>query len=112
MSDLARDIEKLSPAKRALLLKRLRTKEVSHTPIRLNQQRREAGNVPLSFAQERLWFQVQMEPEAPFYTLAAAFALSGDLQIEALAQSLHELVRRHESLRTHFSLLAEHPVQV
>ncbi|HEX7736861.1 MAG TPA: amino acid adenylation domain-containing protein, partial [Ktedonobacteraceae bacterium] len=68
--------------------------------------------LPLSFAQQRLWFLDKLVPGNPFYNICRAISLSGDLQIAALAQSLHELVRRHESLRTHFSLLAEHPVQV
>ncbi|MEM8722530.1 MAG: amino acid adenylation domain-containing protein [Cyanobacteria bacterium P01_G01_bin.39] len=59
-------------------------------------------NIPLSFAQQRLWFLAQLEPESPFYNEAAALRLSGQLNISIFKQSLKELFRRHEPLRTTF----------
>ncbi len=58
------------------------------------------GEIPLSFAQERLWFLARLEPENPFYSMPAAFRLTGALAAAALAASLAEIVRRHEVLRT------------
>ena len=60
-------------------------------------------DLPLSFAQERLWFLDRMEPGRAWYNLAAAVRLSGRLDAPALAHSLATIVRRHEGLRTSFS---------
>lgn len=69
------------------------------------------AELPLSFAQERLWFLAQLEPESPVYTIAAVFALSGPVQTQALEQSFAVLLRRHEALRTRFTLYDGHPIQ-
>jgi len=67
---------------------------------------------PLSFAQQRLWFLDQFEPQSILYNLPAALRLKGRLNIGALEASLREIIRRHESLRTTFSMAEERPVQV
>ena len=67
---------------------------------------------PTSFAQQRLWFLDQMEPGNPTYNIAAGVRLNGYLNEGALVQSLNEVVRRHESLRTVFTVVEEQPVQV
>ena len=66
---------------------------------------------PASFAQQRLWFLHQWEPESAFYTVSRALALSGPLQQDALAQALNEMVERHEVLRTTFTVRAGVPMQ-
>ncbi|WP_374089708.1 amino acid adenylation domain-containing protein [Methylomicrobium lacus] len=58
--------------------------------------------IPLSFAQQRLWFLDQLEPESPFYNIPVALRLTGHLDITTLTQSFNEIVRRHEVLRTVF----------
>ncbi len=58
--------------------------------------------LPASYAQQRLWFLWQMQPQATAYNLTGAFRLSGELNPEALAQTLSALVQRHEVLRTTF----------
>ncbi|HEX5708787.1 MAG TPA: amino acid adenylation domain-containing protein, partial [Pyrinomonadaceae bacterium] len=68
--------------------------------------------LPLSFAQQRLWFLDQLEPGSAFYNMAVAVRLTGTLDAEALRASLNEVVRRHESLRTRFSVVGEQPVQL
>ncbi|HTN83814.1 MAG TPA: condensation domain-containing protein, partial [Sorangium sp.] len=60
------------------------------------------GELPLSFAQQRLWFLDRLEPASAFYNVPAVVRLSGRLDVDALARSLQELVRRHEALRTAF----------
>ncbi|HEX6749718.1 MAG TPA: condensation domain-containing protein, partial [Longimicrobium sp.] len=70
------------------------------------------GEAPLSFAQERLWFLDHLQPGGSEYNLPAALRLRGALNEDALEQSLEELVRRHESLRTTFSSEGGEPVQV
>ena len=69
-------------------------------------------SLPLSFAQQRLWFLQQLEPESTAYNLPLAVRLSGDLDRTALQRSLSEIVRRHEALRTTFATADGEPVQV
>lgn len=68
--------------------------------------------IPLSFAQQRLWFLYQLAPNNPFYNVPAAIRLKGELDQTALERSLHEIVRRHAALRTTFTTLDGQPVQV
>jgi natural product biosynthesis luciferase-like monooxygenase protein/amino acid adenylation domain-containing protein len=67
--------------------------------------------MPLSFAQERLWFLEQLAPGLATYNIPGAVRLSGDLDEAALVGALREIVRRHESLRTRFPESAGAPVQ-
>ncbi|MEH2172557.1 amino acid adenylation domain-containing protein [Nostoc sp.] len=69
-------------------------------------------NLPLSFAQERLWLLNQLEPDSPFYNEQTAFKLHGHLNVVALEQSLNKIIERHEALRTNFHTINEQPVQV
>ncbi|HEY0366789.1 MAG TPA: amino acid adenylation domain-containing protein, partial [Pyrinomonadaceae bacterium] len=69
-------------------------------------------SLPLSFAQQRLWFFDQLEPGSSAYNLPMAVRLSGRLDVEALERTLSEIVRRHEALRTTFSVVDNNPVQV
>ncbi|AGP35405.1 hypothetical protein SCE1572_13250 [Sorangium cellulosum So0157-2] len=64
------------------------------------------GELPLSFAQQRLWFLDQLKPDSPLYNIAAALRLTGPLSAAALERSLIEIVRRHEALRTTFPAAA------
>src|SRR2546421_1328693 len=68
--------------------------------------------LPLSFAQQRLWFLDQWEPNSPLYNVPLAMRLNGSLQLTVLEQSLNEIIRRHESLRTTFATVEGQPVQV
>jgi amino acid adenylation domain-containing protein len=70
------------------------------------------GPLPLSFAQERLWFLNRVDPDSPFYNVPAALRLSGALHAEALERALGEVVRRHEALRTVFEERDGVPAQV
>jgi amino acid adenylation domain-containing protein len=68
--------------------------------------------MPLSFAQARLWFLDQLEPGNAFYNIPAAVRLSGQLNLAALEQSLNQIISRHEALRTNFVTVNGQPVQV
>ncbi|WP_438040318.1 amino acid adenylation domain-containing protein [Sorangium sp. So ce128] len=70
------------------------------------------GPLPLSFAQQRLWFLAQLEPDSAGYNMTAAVRVEGELDLAVLQESLAALVRRHESLRTTFGVAAGEPVQV
>ena len=67
-------------------------------PVRLGPMPR-LGELPLSFAQQRLWFLDQLDPGTAAYTIAARRRLPRSLDLRALSETLTELVRRHESLR-------------
>ena len=69
------------------------------------------ATLPLSFAQQRLWFLDQLVPNNPFYNISTAVRLNGQLNLTALSQTFNEIVRRHEVLRTTFVLVAGQPVQ-
>jgi acyl carrier protein len=70
------------------------------------------GNLPLSFAQERLWFIDRLRPGSPVHNLRAVFRLTGALNVAVLEKSLQEVIHRHEILRTTFPAVAGQPVQV
>jgi acyl carrier protein len=69
------------------------------------------GELPLSFAQQRLWFLAQWEPSSPFYNSPSVLRLSGGLELRVLQQTLFEVVRRHEVLRTSFPSVDGQPRQ-
>jgi amino acid adenylation domain-containing protein len=70
-----------------------------------------AEHVPLSFAQERLWFLDQLEPGAATYNLPLTLRLHGALDAEAMRRSLGEIACRHEVLRAVFRDADGRPVQ-
>ncbi|MES1241996.1 MAG: amino acid adenylation domain-containing protein [Acidobacteriota bacterium] len=69
------------------------------------------GRLPLSFAQERLWFLDRLAPGSAAYNLGAALRLEGDLSGPSLSRALTEMARRHESLRTVFRIEKGQPFQ-
>jgi amino acid adenylation domain-containing protein len=70
-----------------------------------------AGDLPLSAAQERLWFLDRLLPGIPLYNLPFTLHLRGELTPRALAAALGEIGRRHEVLRTTFHEVEGRPVQ-
>src|SRR3569832_1019571 len=96
-------IQNLSPAKLELLAQRLKKKEGAVATDRVIPRRTDSEvAVPLSFAQQRLWFLDGLNPESAFYNVPTAVRLRGALNVTALERSLNELLRRHETLRTSF----------
>jgi len=104
-------IANLSPEKRALLESRLNGRHASAQSGAIP-RRPTHDTTPLSSAQERLWFLDQYEPANPIYNRPLALRLAGSLDIVALEQSLSEIVRRHDILRTTFPSSAGQPRQV
>ncbi|HEY0171322.1 MAG TPA: amino acid adenylation domain-containing protein [Pyrinomonadaceae bacterium] len=108
----AKNFAELSPAERAALMTRLKREKAAARACGGAIPRREgAGPFPLSFAQQRLWFLEQLEPDGP-YKVPAAFRLRGRLNVAALEQSVNEVIGRHEVLRTTFAEVEGRPAQV
>ena len=101
MDDLSKRVANLPSDKLRLLLNRNQKKRGEAAPQRITHlSHRDTNTFPLSYAQEQLWFLVQLEPSNPFYNMAVAVRVQGRLEPWALEQSLNVLVERHESLRT------------
>src|SRR5262245_41053485 len=102
----------LSPARKALLEK-LRQGQGDHraSVVELRERAR-SGPVPLSFAQQRLWFLDQLVPGNPFYNINSVVPLKVPIDVKALRWSVNEIVRRHDALRTVFTTVDGTPMQV
>ena len=115
MDNASKLLSELSPSKRQLLFQQLKKEKA----LRNDQSPKaeairpvsRGGDLPLSFAQQRLWFLDQLAPENPFYNIAAAVRLAGRLDLSALELSLNEVVKRHEALRTTFPAIGGRAVQ-
>jgi amino acid adenylation domain-containing protein len=68
--------------------------------------------IPLSYGQERMWFQTQLAPESPLFNESITIHKHGPLNVTALDRSLNEIIRRHEIWRTNFKQMDGQPVQV
>src|SRR5207249_3516674 len=79
-------------------------------PAPLGAQTR-SDRLPLSFAQQRLWFLDQLEPGSAVYNVPAALRMKGRLDVEALRRTVETIVERHEVLRTTFVAQDGEPVQ-
>lgn len=73
---------------------------------------RDHRSLPLSFAQQRLWFLDRLVPNNPFYNIPFSVRLQGKLEYVALKQAFGAIVDRHEALRTNFVKLDGQPVQI
>ena len=112
MSNLAEQLEALSPKKRELFQLLLEKKQKQNAAANLVITKRpHNGAVPLSFAQQRLWFLDQWQPGTSLYNLPGGLRLLGQLDQTALEKSLNEILCRHEALRTTFPTINGQPVQ-
>jgi amino acid adenylation domain-containing protein len=105
MDDLTKRVATLSPAKRALLERRLGGRNGAATRQPLLVARTGGEPARASFAQERLWFLHQLDPQSVAYNVPRAIRIRGDLDLNILRRSLNEIVARHDVLRTHFALV-------
>ncbi len=87
----------------------LHKEQITELPIL---PRDKAAELPLSFAQTRLWFLAEFESNSSFYNIPLALRLEGNLNSEILIQSLEEICDRHEALRTNFITVDGIPTQV
>jgi amino acid adenylation domain-containing protein len=109
LGNAAERLAALSPVKRRLLAARLG--QLRGAPAAIPRLA-ERNHLPLSFAQERLWFLHQFEPQSTAYNTPLAYRLAGPLDVTALQQAVNEIVRRHEILRTTFRVLEGKNIQV
>ncbi len=98
MSNLDKRIANLSKERLELLMQKLQTKKGQE----ILPSERQNNPLPLSFAQQQLWFLDQLIPDSSLYIIPIALRLLGYLDVMALEHSLYELVSRHEALRTTF----------
>ena len=87
----------------------IRTGEIEDAPPLVKVPR--DGGLPLSFAQQRLWFLDQLAPNNPLYNCPRALRLEGPLDVEALESAINEIIRRHEVLRTRIEVDDGAPAQ-
>jgi len=92
----------LSGQRQALLQKLLRAEGFRASDTDPILPREQNGPAPLSFAQQRLWFLQQLEPESYVYNIPVALRIEGPLNLAALEESMNKVICRHESLRTSF----------
>ena len=110
MNELSSRIATLSPEQLARLSLELKARKGSRA--KEISRRAEGDRCPLSFSQQRLWFLDQLAPANAAYHIPSAVRLSGPLNLAGLKQAFSEIIRRHEVLRTSFTMLDGQPVQV
>ncbi|HEX7737138.1 MAG TPA: condensation domain-containing protein, partial [Ktedonobacteraceae bacterium] len=112
MNRLPKRFLKLSVNQRALLKTLLQEEGITDSSLPAITRRQDTTALPLSFAQQRLRFLDQLEPASPVYNITRSFSLVGSLRLTTLEQSIREVARRHEALRTIFPVIDGRAVQV
>ena len=99
--------------KRQVLLDRM-LKETPHQTVVSHAipRRTSAQSAPLSFGQERMWFLDQLAPGNPFYAETAGSRIPMPIDVDILERAVNAIVQRHETLRTHFEMRDDQPVQI
>lgn len=111
--DISSTLASLSPQQREALLKKLKgaTKPKATHPPKIIRANETATHRPLSFAQMRMWLLEQLAHEPGLYNIAAAISLKGNLDVNALKNTIYKIVERHEALRTTFTVVNDTPMQ-
>ena len=95
----------------AKLAKSIEGEKVSAKPDRPIQRVSRNIELPLSFGQQRLWFLNQLNPNSFAYNGTSALLMQGTLKVKVLEDSVNEIVRRHEVLRTYFAAIKGQAIQ-
>ncbi len=100
---LKKRIAALPPEKRAVFERQLKEQKLKQKKptIQPNQSKE---NLELSYAQKRLWFLSQLDPDNPTYNIAIAWKIQGQLDINIFRQVFLEIIKRHQTLRTTFAI--------
>ena len=101
-----------SVAERAFLKRRIDGQRNGKIQVSAIARVRRDRPLPLSFAQQRMWFLQELAPGNPFYNIPAAIPLNGEIDVAALDAALNDIVRRHETLRTVFRRVDGEPRQI
>ncbi|MDB9342355.1 amino acid adenylation domain-containing protein [Nodularia spumigena CS-588/06] len=113
MSNYSQILSNLTPEQKALFERRLKQKGLTLPQSSTIPPRNQTENIPLSFAQQRLWFIQQLEPDSYVYNVPCVLKMQGNLQISALESAINQLRKRHETLRTYFTTNDENqPIQI
>ncbi|MGP8094399.1 MAG: condensation domain-containing protein, partial [Candidatus Sulfotelmatobacter sp.] len=99
-------------AKKQRLLELRRKEKGAGLAMKTIPRKKESDPALLSFAQQRLWFLDQLEPNSAVYNISRALRIGGALDASLLRRCLNEILRRHDSLRTSFKAVEGQPVQV
>ena len=111
MDDIRKRLEKLSPEKRALLLKKLQARQ-KFTEDRFEiPPRKDPTQYPMSFAQRGFWYLEQMQPDTGLNNIPAIIRMRGRLEVAALERAIQTILQRHQVLRTCYRVDAGEPVQ-
>jgi amino acid adenylation domain-containing protein len=105
-------LKDLSPAKRALLLKKLTQQARGSTGITTITPRLQQDPAVLSFAQQQLFYLYLLDPQNAVYNLPISLRLIGQLDLAVLLESLKTIVQRHDILRTTITLIDGQPAQI
>jgi hypothetical protein len=113
--DLMQRLSKLTPKQRKLLELKLKKKgtgvDILQVPVS-REYRKNYHHLPLSREQEPWWTAAPIDPYDPRYDVTGPVSLEGNLNIELLGKSINEVIKRHEILRTVFSIHNHKPAQV
>ncbi|MGH8718832.1 MAG: non-ribosomal peptide synthetase, partial [Burkholderiales bacterium] len=113
MNDFSQRIANLSAEKRALLEAHLKNqRRIAKRSIPRLPRSEQTQSFPVSFAEQRLWFLDQWEPNSPLYNIGIAYTFDGPVNVGLLERCAEEIVSRHESLRTSFSTQDGEPVRL
>ena len=105
-------LSRFSPVKQALLEQRLKRAAPEQLLRRPEIPRRpDRDSAPLSYAQRQMWVIDQISPGNPAYNLPNGYRLQGPLDVPALERSVNEIIKRHEDLRTTFTVKDGEPLQ-
>jgi len=113
MSNLNQRIAALSSEQRELLARQMAQVRKSSAPhLYIQPVPRESNVIPLSFVQRRIWFMEQFAPGSPAYNMSGAARVIGPVNLDTLEQCFSEVIRRHETLRTTFTIVDGQPAGV
>ena len=99
---LRQRIASLPPEKRAVFERQLKQRKLKQSKPKI-QPNLNRHSLELSYAQKRLWFLSQLEPDNPTHNIAIAWKLQGQLDIDICRQVFLEIIKRHQTLKTTFS---------
>ena len=102
MKDLIKNYSKLSPEKQKAVKALLKQKGIDIDELIILPRNNNENVVPVSFAQQRLWFLEQFEPGSPLYIIPMGVKIKGNLDVNALEKAVNMIIDRHEVLRTTF----------